>query len=237
MAQLYVIRHGQASFLSRDYDNLSELGYEQGRRLARHWLRWNIQPTRIICGPRRRHQQTYSAFAEEYNRVGRQLPQPEVWPEFDEYAADAVMRAGLAQIVPNVPELQRALAAMQQPNSNRERHFQRIFEHVTRAWVQGQFKILKVENFAEFRQRVGAGFEKLLADAHSGASIAVFTSGGPVAANMGYLLDLPDEKTLELSWMVRNAAYNEILFSKQRRSLLSFASTAHLDEPQLLTFR
>jgi broad specificity phosphatase PhoE len=32
MGQIYLVRHGQASFGSANYDQLSELGHEQARR-------------------------------------------------------------------------------------------------------------------------------------------------------------------------------------------------------------
>ena len=37
MSRLFVIRHGQASFLADDYDQLSPLGEEQGRALGAYW--------------------------------------------------------------------------------------------------------------------------------------------------------------------------------------------------------
>lgn len=66
--------------------------------------------------------------------------------------------------------------------------------------------------------------------------IAAFSSGGPVAAAMGFALNLDDEKTLELSWGVRNAAYTEFLFSPGRFSLMTFNAAPHLTDSQLLTF-
>lgn len=237
MGTLYIIRHGQASFLSRDYDNLSDLGWEQGRRLARYWLKWNIRPDRIVIGPRKRHRQTYDAVAEIFKLADVPLPEPESMDAFDEFAADKVMRAGIASLVPTTPELQPAVAAMSDPQANRERNFQRIFEFVTRAWVRGELNPAGAESFQAFRDRVEAGLEDLLRESGRGANIAIFTSGGPVAASTGHLLHLADEKTLELSWMVRNSSYNEILYSGDRRSLLSFAAIPHIDEPHLLTFR
>ena len=42
MAQIYLVRHGQASFGSSNYDQLSELGFEQARLLGRHGGRANL---------------------------------------------------------------------------------------------------------------------------------------------------------------------------------------------------
>ena len=43
MSRLFLVRHGQASFLSDDYDRLSPLGLEQSRRLGQHWLQAGIE--------------------------------------------------------------------------------------------------------------------------------------------------------------------------------------------------
>ena len=43
--------------------------------------------------------------------------------------------------------------------------------------------------------------------------------------------------TLELAWMVRNAAWSEFVFSGDRFTLSTFNAFPHLDEPRLLTYR
>ena len=53
---------------------------------------------------------------------------------------------------------------------------------------------------------------------------------------MGFALKLDDEKTLELSWVVRNAAYTDFLFSRGRFSLVTFNAVPHLSSPDLQTF-
>ncbi|RMF18350.1 MAG: histidine phosphatase family protein, partial [Candidatus Dadabacteria bacterium] len=200
MAQLYFIRHGQASFGQADYDQLSELGVEQSRHLGAFWRRLPQQPSRVVVGPRRRHQQTWEAFADAY---GAPLPDPEVHPAFDEYQADPVVRTGFSQLAPVSPELQHILQTFSQAQQGRERIFQRAFELVTRAWVRGQLDVPDAEPFAAFRARVNDGLERLAEEADRDAVTLVFTSGGPVAASAAHILDLDDEKTLELSWMIR----------------------------------
>ncbi len=37
MSSLFLVRHGQASFLERNYDKLSAKGEEQARILGRYW--------------------------------------------------------------------------------------------------------------------------------------------------------------------------------------------------------
>ena len=50
MGVLYLIRHGQASFGTDDYDRLSDLGHEQSRLAGRHLGGQGVHPIRIVHG-------------------------------------------------------------------------------------------------------------------------------------------------------------------------------------------
>ena len=55
MSRLFMVRHAQASFGGPDYDQLSEVGEEQARRLGAHWVQQGMIFDQIFIGPRRRH--------------------------------------------------------------------------------------------------------------------------------------------------------------------------------------
>jgi len=58
MGQILLVRHGQASFGSANYDQLSELGYEQARLLGQ-WYANSHQPFhKVVTGGMARHRQT-----------------------------------------------------------------------------------------------------------------------------------------------------------------------------------
>ena len=103
-------------------------------------------------------------------------------------------------------------------------------------WVRRELSLPDLEAWQEFRGRVNRGLAKITEAAGSKKKVAAFSSGGPVAAALGCALNLDDEKTLELSWVVRNAAYTEFLFSWGRFSLVTFNAVPHLTSPHLLTF-
>ena len=58
MAELLLVRHGQASFGAADYDKLSELGVEQSRALGRWWSSCQLQVDSLMAGTMRRHRET-----------------------------------------------------------------------------------------------------------------------------------------------------------------------------------
>ena len=85
MSLLFLVRHAQASFHGDDYDQLSERGMEQSRRLGIHWAELSLSFDHVYVGPRRRHRQTLDAVAAVYRERGLNWPEPVELPELDEH--------------------------------------------------------------------------------------------------------------------------------------------------------
>lgn len=247
MGLLYLIRHGQASADGEDYDRLSPLGVEQGRVLGEFWAGRGLTFDRVFVGPRRRHRGTHDAVAEVYRRRGLPWPEPELLPELDEHHGQKIFESYLARLLPSEPSRERFLAMYMEQN---------------RQWVRGEIETPpELEPWAAFRTRVAAGLAKLTSGGPPfqksgpedrgprGRNVATFTSGGAVATAVGQALGLDDEKIIELSWRVRNAAVSELLFSSSggaapsdsrrpasRLTLHTFNTIPHLTEPRLLTY-
>ena len=62
MGTLYLVRHGQASFGTDDYDRLSELGARQCERLGAYFRERNVRFDGVITGTLKRHTQSFDAF-------------------------------------------------------------------------------------------------------------------------------------------------------------------------------
>ena len=103
-------------------------------------------------------------------------------------------------------------------------------------WVRRELSLSDLEAWHEFRGRVNRGLAAITGGAGSKKKVAAFSSGGPLAAALGFALNLGDEKTLELSWVIRNAAFTEFLLLRNRFSLVTFNAVPHLTDPHLLTF-
>ena len=234
MSLMYLVRHGQASFLGNDYDQLSSLGVEQSRLLGLHWAELDLIFDKVYFGPLRRHRQTMEAVAAVYRERRLKWPEPVELPELDEHCGQQVLNrslSGLIQRDPPIREIKENRDARTQ-----QREYLLLFQKVTRMWVRRELTHPDLEAWHEFRGRVQRGLAKITAAAGSKKKIAAFTSGGPVAAALGVALNLEDEKTLELSWVVRNAAYTEFLFSRGRFSLVTFNAVPHLTSSDLRTF-
>ena len=68
MNDLYLIRHGQASFGKENYDNLSALGIRQSQVLAHHLVRIGKAPQEIYTGCLERHFETLREYSACYSK-------------------------------------------------------------------------------------------------------------------------------------------------------------------------
>src|SRR5260370_21107539 len=90
MSHLFLVRHGQASFLQPDYDRLSTKGEEQSRLLGGYWSKHRVAFDAVYSGPRSRQKDTPRIVGEEYRRAGGAWPEPEILNHFAEFRAEAV---------------------------------------------------------------------------------------------------------------------------------------------------
>jgi broad specificity phosphatase PhoE len=235
MSILTLIRHGQASYLSEDYDKLSALGERQARMLGEHWTGNGIRFDEVYYGPRNRQIRTGEIVRECF---GSDWPEPVIVNEFDEYRAEELYRYCLPELARTDPRIGELAAALQKASlEDRPRAFEHIFQEMTRRWVVGEIGSPRVEPWAAFRERVHSALARIRASAKGGSRIAVFTSAGPISTAVQLAVDLSDTKALELSWLARNASCTDFLFSGERFSLGTFNTHTHLNRPDLITYR
>lgn len=239
MATLTLVRHGQASFLDHNYDKLSALGERQARILGAYWVRTGAVFDQVYYGPACRHVQTGEIVAGVYRASEAAWPEPVTMNELDEYAAIQVMRTFLPGLMETHEDIRAMEAEFRQADDQRAafRLYDRLFQRITRMWVQEELDSPEIESWKCFRERVGAAIARIRAAAAKNERVAVFTSGGVIGAAVGAALDLTSQKTLELSWTSRNASFTEFLFSGERFSLGSFNNHPHLEDPELWTYR
>jgi len=212
MSRLLLVRHGQSLYTGEQADHLTPLGREQARLLGERWAARGLRLDRVICGPRMRHHETL-----EEVRRSLELPEARIEPDLDEYPAGEIFKRAV----------QGGLARVEDPST-----FERMFTRIMGRYVAGEIDYEGVETFSAFRARVGGALERITAEGARGQIVAAFTSGGPVAAALGLVLGLTDEKVLELSWTVRNTALCELRFGPGRLSLVAFNLHSHLGDDQ-----
>ena len=239
MSQLFVIRHGQASLFSDNYDRLSELGVVQARALAAHWLAADIRPTRILAGTLQRQIGTARAFEEAYSEAGTALPALETDPRFNEYPAEDILRTlggHLSERDKKIAALAQAYKASVTPDA-RYRDLHRLLEAVMLHWVADDYGDIGIsQRWPAWSGGVRSALRDAMARSESGETTAVFTSGGVMGVSVQTALAAPDAKAAELNWRIHNGAVTRFTFSGARISLDSFNDTGHLSRDQL-TYR
>ena len=236
MGSIYLIRHGQASFGADDYDVLSPTGIRQAEILGQHLAELGISFDRCLSGDLRRQQHTANSALEQYAAVGLPVPTLEIDSAFNEFDADAVIRALLPAMLDDEPE---ALDILRNAAQNRA-EFQRIFALIIERWLAGTYDTPGLESWLGFVERVQAGLQRILESADNHQKIAVFTSGGTITALLHLITQMPAKQAFELNWQIVNTSLHHLKFRGREVALASFNSHAHLQllkAPELITFR
>jgi broad specificity phosphatase PhoE len=211
MGNLYLVRHGQASFGAADYDNLSELGARQSVRLGEYFASKRLRFDAVLTGTLKRHAQTLAGITKG---SGQDL-QPERWPGLNEYDSQAV----IAAIHPD------PLTQADAPDTYKF-HFRLLRDGLTQ-WMNGVVSPKGMPSYDEFVKGVSNALDHVRKQ-HTG-NVLIVSSGGPISTAIGHILGTVPEKTIELNMQIRNSAVTEFLFTPKRHLLLTFNSLAHLD--------
>lgn len=238
MGQLLVVRHGQASLLTADYDRLSDIGCRQATQLGRHWARLGRSVDAVFTGPARRQRDTAALVAEAIQAAELEWPEVELIPELDEHDAFTMVAKAVPELRedPDVAPLQRAVVEAQGP-AEKSRAFQRLFEAVMVRWLAGELEVDPVERWSVFRDRVERGLRHMIGGEGSGRRIVAFTSVGPTAVMLRLALGTTDRRSFETAWRLRNASITSFVFGAGRFTLDAFNALPHLPDPTDWTFR
>ena len=214
MGNLYLVRHGQASFGAADYDNLSSLGVQQSIRLGEYFAQKGIQFDAVLTGSLRRHAQTWAGIAK-----GAALEHdPLVWPGLNEYDSEAVIQAIHPQPLqkPDTPEVYR--------------HHFRLLRDGLRQWMNGVVSPKGMPTYTEFVHGVSSALDHVRQNCSG--NVLMVSSGGPISTAVGHLLGTTPETTIELNLRIRNSSVTEFDFNPKRHALVTYNTLPHLDDPQ-----
>ena len=236
MSELILVRHGQASFGAESYDKLSDKGVEQVKILSQHWQALGERFDHIYSGTLLRQRET----AQELLPLVEGEPTASVQlAGFNEYNGDPLIRAHLR----DMREAGDLSGPAQWPIQD-ERLFQKIFEKATARWIVDDLDpgddIADFERWSDFKARVYAALDEVMARHGSGSRVIISTSGGVIAMALQRVLNFPDDQVIATNWMVRNSAVSRIIYGRGKLSLTQFNNLAHLETPekqQLITFR
>ncbi|GGJ09165.1 histidine phosphatase family protein [Halopseudomonas pertucinogena] len=214
MSEIYFVRHGQASFGTGNYDQLSELGHEQAWLLGEYFREREIRFDHIITGDMVRHRETAEGICVG---MGLEAQQFEVYPELNEFDFHSVLRAYTTQF-PDQALPEKPVAAD---------FFRRLKKGIL-LWSAGELQGELPETWASFEQRLAA-FRESVMQRHSGQRVLAVSSGGAIAMLIRQLLQAPESVMVELNLQTRNTAVTHCRFNSRAMRLSSFNNVPHLD--------
>lgn len=229
MAVIRLIRHGQASFGLKNYDQLSELGEKQSLLLGESMKGRVGEVDLVVCGAMTRHRQTAEGALEG---MGLDLT-PTVDPRWDEFDHEEV-------IVKHKPAYRSktVMVADLARKGDPKHQFQLVFDDALARWTAGENDSDYAEPWTEFVDRARAGLDALADEAAAAKNILVFTSGGPVSAVAAALLGLGADGWMRLNRTCANCSETKVVAGRSGTSLVTWNAHPWFDaDRELLTYR
>ncbi|MBL8187508.1 MAG: histidine phosphatase family protein [Acidobacteria bacterium] len=239
MGTLLLVRHGQARPFEKVSDQLSDIGEQQARVLGRYLIEHGIRFDEVYSGTLTRQRRTAELVGEQFAEAGLPWPEHRTIPGLNEYDADGVTHKLIPAIAERDERFRQLLATFEEnrQSPDRNRHFQKMFEVSTKAWLGGELDVEGVESWQSFKTRVRLALKQILDVEGSGRRVVAFTSGGVIGTSVQMVLNAPDQQALQLNWRVKNCSLTEFTFGKNRISLDMFNAIPHLTDAGLQTYR
>jgi broad specificity phosphatase PhoE len=222
MSKLLLIRHGQASFGKKNYDQLSDLGMQQATWLGHYLRQCELKPSRIITGSLARHKQTAASICQGLNHECN-IEEHLGWNEFD---FQAIVQAYL-QLHPELT-----------PTTGHPKAFFSLLKKSMTAWSKNILNSTIPETWSDFGGRVNEAMLFSKKETTDGP-ILVISSGGAISMALKNILRLDNAAMIDLNLQTRNSSVSEIYFNQFHDQLCSFNTIPHLetnDRRHLITY-
>jgi broad specificity phosphatase PhoE len=214
MATIYLIRHGQASFGSANYDQLSELGCRQAQVLG-HYLRdCGIHLDAAYSGSLERQKKTAAlALASQPQSVVAQI---------DDRFNEVRNEEQVEQLLPLLMAHNSDLRTLVEAGFKDSKSYQKVIEAVFNQWTSPGFEHPGIQSWADYSGGVGAALAKVMREQGSGKNVAIFTSGGTIATAVSQVLGLSGEQAYQFYEPVINCSVSQLFYSGDKVSLSYF---------------
>lgn len=216
MGVLLLLRHGQASVGTADYDRLSGLGHLQAEAAGIRLARADLNIGQVWSGGLARQAESARVVLAELGRSPDDLATD---ARLDEYDPAGILGADDPFAAATTPESQRAL--------------QVTLDEALVRWIKGDASY--PQTHSDFLTRV----DTVVADlaARPGTTLAI-TSAGVIAVACARLAGLPAERWPALARVVVNASITKLITGSTGTHLLTFNDHAHLEgDRSLITYR
>ncbi len=225
---LYLVRHGQASAGTSDYDRLSERGIHQATLVGEHFRSEGIiTPTAHWSGGMKRQRQT-AGFAHPNAREADAIPVHEGLNEYDHHSVHTHFEPGYLDKRDENTDMTASMTIDE-------------YHTIVQSWVNHEpFNDAPYtgERFSEFEQRCLDAVKDIgLATTHE--HTALYTSGGVIAVVTAALSGMDYEALTKHIWTIKNASISTLTLTDGTLSVASVNDVTHLEkhnDPELITY-
>ena len=232
MGYIYLVRHGQASFGTDDYDRLSPLGQQQSRRLGEYFKSRGLSFEAALTGTLKRQQQTLAGICagmetDFHSQDGSKYdasPQPapgalphQRWPGLNEFDGTAL-----------IAEIHSRPLTGSDTNALRQQFFD-LLRLGMRQWMLGLSRPPGMPSHEEFVAGINAAFDHVRSSCQG--DVLLVSSGGPIGAAVGHVMGASVEATIDLTMGLHNSSVTEFTFTPARHQLVNFNTVPHLEMP------
>lgn len=216
MTNIYLVRHGQASAGTDNYDRLSTLGIKQAKLLGEYWKQGDFNVPVAFSGSLERQQHTANLALDSL------ADQPEVntleaLNEYDHHIVDELFGGGLTS------------------DSGMNLRFDQYLDIMQR-WRDATLTQSDIDagatSWESFSERGWQGVRSAVASSDA-KTLVFFTSGGVIATILQKVMGLGFESTMHAIWQTRNASITRLYIDKASASsnnacVVDYNSIPHL---------
>lgn len=232
LAEIYVVRHAQASFGAENYDQLSELGHQQSRWLGEYFADAQLSFDHVLRGDMVRHRETLAGVRAIMGAEA--CPHEEIMTGLNEFDFQALVKAYMHQHPARVP-----------PKPLQAKDYYLLLRLALEAWSVDELgassartakskSVPLPESWNEFQQRVLQCYDHIQSQ-YSG-KVLVVSSGGANAMLLAQVLQAPAQTMIELNLQTVNTSISHFYYNREALRLTRFNATPHLDNAERRPF-
>ncbi len=224
MALITLVRHGQASWGTENYDRLSPKGIEQSKFLGQIFSDQKRNFDQVWVGDMLRHHQTAKYCLETMGASYVPLSHKGL----NEFDHEHVLFAHHKGRYATKNEMIQAIKHSAHPVKS----LGGMFKDAVHRWQSGNFDTDYPETWSNFQSRCNQVFMDI-ANGAKGKNVLVFSSGGAISVIVQSLLGLSNKATFELNWAMVNCSVTQILSSSDRQTVLSINEHQYFREQNM----
>jgi broad specificity phosphatase PhoE len=236
MTVLHLIRHGRASALEADYDQLHPLGEAQARLLGEHLGRARESFDAVYVGPHKRQLDTLRLMREGADPAGVRWPEATMLEGLAEGPYEVLFKVHLRPRIKSDQLLQGQLEALKgaADDAARQLALEAMFSRMVTLWREGTVEDDDLEPASVFRTRVLAAKQRIVEEHGAGKRVAVVTSNGVIGELVEALVSVAPPAG-EARHRFYNASRTVLVLARAGTLVRALNATEHLTDPELLT--